>query len=239
MLGTGVEMSSGKKDCNWITIVTAFLSLLSALGVAYIGYQSRRLEHQVDLLKVRVEEESVAVERESVSLEQRRFEAEQRMRRDEIIREYVPMLLSSEETERRIALAVLFVLYPNDAPDILAKVSEAIGEEQSQEFMAMMEQAESIAERTGDWGIVIGSDTTLEAALDEVRTAQEYGYEAVVYYRGGWFATVVGPFPSQEVAESVNIVIRSEIRDSAFVINFNSWCPSPIQRDGYLECQTQ
>jgi hypothetical protein len=247
-----------KGQSKLVGIITAVLSLVSAVGVAFIGYrveqdklaleQARVALEQADMeIKAELDRISVSIGQETLALEQRRFEAEQRSRWDNVITEYVPKLLSPSEADRQVAVAILFVIYPNDARDILSKVAEALDEEQVEALKPLIEQAESLDEKTGEWAVAISSDLALEGegARYEVDVSREQGYDAVIYRRGDWYVTTIGPFPTKVEAERAKFVVQSEFpggsyRESAYVINLNSWCPRPVPIDDVLyECQGQ
>ena len=234
---------ASKQAPGRITIATAVLSLISALMVAIIGLTGNiRIEEirsQTTAAQGEVDRLNAAIKQAEVALEQRKFDAEQQARRDQVITTYVPRLLSSDQSEKQAAVAILFILYPNEAKDILARVAESLGEETAVALEETLKQATILDKKVGEWAIVIGSDTTLESAEYEATRAEEQGYTPLIYLKGDWFATTVGPFPTQTEAESVNIAVRSTIRESAFVVNLNSWCPQPIQKSGYYECPSQ
>lgn len=227
-----------------LSIVTPALALISALGVAVIGVlgniQLGDIRSETSAAKTEVEKLSVGVKAEQVALEQQRFDAEQQVRKDGIIMECVPKLLSADSTERDVALATLFVLYPNEANDILFRVAESLGHEQGEALKPAIRQAETLDVRVGSWAVVSASTSTLEEAQLEVGRAEDEGYTPVVIYkRGEWFGTTVGDFPSQEEAASAKIAIRSKIREGAYVVNLQSWCPNPTAKEGYYQCQAQ
>lgn len=244
----------------WATIVAAVLSLVSAVAVAVIGYQSIVLQTEIansieqgkltlEQAKLELEKESTGLKQEGLALDKSRFEAEQRARRDAIIKEYVPMLLSPNELDRQTAVAVLFVIYPNDATVILSQVAEALDEDQARVFEPLIEQAQNLDEKTGDWAVVISTDPDLEGTEWEVETATDYGYGATVYLIDDWFVTTIGPFSTELQAESARITVRTtfpggDYRQGAYVVNLNTWCPQHSaeqdeQGRTYFECQSQ
>jgi hypothetical protein len=71
----------------------------------------------------------------------------------------------------------------------------------------------------------------------EANTARKLGYSPVIYQKGELFAMTIGPFPSKTEADNANIAVRSNIRESAFVVNTGNWCPQPMEQEGYWQCQ--
>lgn len=102
-------------------------------------------------------------------------------------------------------------------------------------------------EKAGEWAVVISVDKSLagEGALYEVEVAKDQGYVAVIYRKGDWYFTIIGPFPNEVEAEKAKLIVRSKFpggsyRETAYVINLNSWCPQHEPTDdGYYECQSQ
>jgi hypothetical protein len=242
------KQAGDKQAPAWVTFAAAILSLISALLVAIIGYfgntriaelQSETSNAQLELQR-EVESLNASIEKAEVELAYQKFGAEQQARQDEIVMKYVPQLLSSNESDNHVATAVLFVLYPNDAEDILSRVRQSLSDEEKAGTLGQtIDQAKELGEQVGDWAIRIGSDEELEGAQFEVQRAEEQGYTAVIYLQGAWYITTVGPFSTQTDAERENITIRSTIREGASVINLNSWCPQKEQKNGYIECSQQ
>lgn len=206
------------------------------------------LHNEIDQQRVDLEAERLRFEQEierldlenrtiQVSLEQQRFEADVQNRQDLVIRDYVPLLFSPSDEDVNSALAVLFVLYPNEAKDMLARVSESQGEEFADFLQPAIERAESLAEATGDWVAVVSSFQSRDSALEHAAEINKGGiYGATVYLIGGYYTTTVGVFPTKESALSETIRIRDDLNTGAFVLNLNSACPRQVERDGYFEC---
>ena len=116
-----------------------------------------------------------------------------------------------------------------DGAEILPKVTEA----QS----APTEQAGTLGELTGPLTIVSASSRTLEDAEFEVYRAEQEGHAPVlILKRGEYFATTVGDFSDRGEAETLFFLVRADIRDSAYLVNLDTWCPRPVAQDGYFEC---
>jgi len=217
---------------SWfVTVLTPLLAAIATITSAYFAFVATSAKTQVDALNVALKEQEVA-------LEQRRLEAEQQARKEGIITTYVPKLVSGDEAERRAATAVLFVLYPNEAKDILARVAASVGDEAKPALEAVVVQAEALASRTGPWAIVAASEATLERAQAEVERAKAQGYSpTMIYKQDEWFNVVVGSFPTQNEAQQALVAIRAKIRDNAFVVDLSAWCNAPVGRGAYFECQ--
>jgi hypothetical protein len=232
------EANMDNKGPTWLTVITAFFSLASALGVAFVNFQVEKVRQQAETAKTEVEKLALNIKEQEVGLEQRRLEADQQTRREKVVIEHVPKILSVDENDKRAAIAIFFVLYPNEAKDILARIQEALGGEQQSALAPSIQQAKNLDIQTGFWAVVVSSDSTLEGAQFEVNRAKQQGYTPVmIYKRGPWFATTVGNFPSRGAAEGALIPLRAKIRDSAFIANLPSWCPNPAEKAGYYACQ--
>lgn len=120
---------------------------------------------------------------------------------------------------------------------MLARVSESQGEELSATLQPAIERAESLAEATGDWVVVISSFKSRDSALEHALEVNQGGmYGATVYSIGGYYTTTVGAFPTKENALSETIRIRDDLNTGAFVLNLNGACPRQVERDGFIEC---
>lgn len=89
----------------------------------------------------------------------------------------------------------------------------------------------------GQWGIIIGADKTSLAAEDEVKAAikADFTQEQVqIYLRNDWYRTVI-IFPTKKEAEEKKNKAR-KIRNSAYIVNFNSWCPKKEKKENYFQC---
>jgi|KBSSwiStaDraftv2_1062776.scaffolds.fasta_scaffold176324_3 hypothetical protein len=214
-----------------VQIVTVILTALSTLLVTFIGiYGNNRLEE--------IRNQSVAAtQTRTIELEREKLKADQQARLEKTLLEYIPKLVGANESERKTALAVLFILYPNDAKVILERTTASLSGEQKTMLQPTVQQAEALATKTGAWSIVIGSDATLEGAQVEATQARKQGYTpAVIYQQDKWFVTTVGSYPNQEAAMSENIAVRSKMRSSAFLVNVKSWCANPVDQEGYVTC---
>lgn len=227
---------------RWLPIVTVTSSLLSTIGVAALGLFGTIWNQEIQR-KINAENSDKTAQLERMKLEEQR-----RSRQKDIIIAYVPNLLSSNESEKKVAVGILFTIYPNEAKDILLRANQVLTSSNNDSAnqnlknqnsnLKFIKQAEVLNNAVGYWTVVAGSDSDLEAAKFEAKRAIEQGYSGVnIYERGTWFATTIGNFPNQGDAESANVAIRRNIRDSAFVVNLKSWCPQPKKRDGYQICQ--
>jgi hypothetical protein len=168
-----------------VQIVTVILTALSTLLVTFIGiYGNNRLEE--------IRNQSVAAtQTRTIELEREKLKAEQQARLEKTLLEYIPKLVGANESERKTALAVLFILYPNDAKVILERTTASLSGEQKTMLQPTVQQAEALATKTGAWSIVIGSDATLEGAQFEATQARKQGYTpAVIYQKDKWFVTI-------------------------------------------------
>lgn len=85
------------------------------------------------------------------------------------------------------------------------------------------------------WGVVFGSDRTLEAARDELRRASRSGVDgAAIYLRNGYYASIALCADRAE-AERVMRIVRAFRRD-AYVADMQAWCLQPQPRAGHVEC---
>lgn len=220
-----------------IAIITTVLSVGSAIGVAYLSFRSHNADAAISIL-------NASSKKEEVALEQRKFEEEQKIRQDKIIIENVPKLLSSNDSDRRIGLAVIFTLYPNQAKDILSTISQSEDKNSNSQLAKDIEKAKALNDEVGEWIIVVSSDETIDIAKSVAQETRNQGYSpTTIYHNKNWYATTVGPYPNQVEAESASIAVRSNLsvksvqRADAFVRKLKSWCHAPKDAGGYKECQ--
>ena len=218
-----------KKSPNALVLFTAVLSLISALGVAYLGYQSKTVE--------------TSVKREEIAFEQAKFDTEQKNRDTENLKLIVPKIVSNDEQEVKVGMTTLFVLFQSRAKDILESVNSALTEQQKaalkDQLQPALQRAQELGALTDAWIIVVGGDKTVEDAKDELERAKRAGYTPTLYLKQGWYRTTVGPFPTKTDGERANIAVGATLRNGAYVVNLKSWCPKQSPKDNYVECQGQ
>jgi hypothetical protein len=232
-----MNMSNEKYMPLEIAIITAVLSVGSAIGVAVLSYKSHNADAAISIL-------NASSKKDEVALAQRKFEDEQMTRREKIIIENVPKLLSSNDSDRRIGLAVIFTLYPNQAKDILSAVSQSEDKNSNPKLTEAIKKATDLDREVGEWIIVVSSDETIEIAKSVAQEARNQGYSPTIYQKKkDLYATTIGPYPNQVEAESAAIAVRSSLsvksmqRADAFVRKLKSWCHDPQDRPGYKECR--
>jgi cell division septation protein DedD len=212
-----------------LVVFTAALSLVSALGVAYLSYQTKNVETDV--------------KREEIAFEQAKFDTEQKNRDAENLKAIVPKIVSKDEQEVKVGMTTLFVLYQSRAKDILETVNSALTEQQraalKDQIQPALARAQQLETLNDTWIIVVGGDRSLDEAADEVSRAQRAGYTPTLYLKQGWYRTTVGPFPTKSDADRTNIAVSATLRNGAYVVNLKSWCPQPSPKDKYVECTGQ
>ena len=210
------------------------VALLSAITTILVAFNT----NNIDQLRIQSgNAQGLAEQLQVKEREERQLDETKRATRQKFLTEYVPNLISHNDGDRTTATALLFILYPNEAKDILASLKKAVGDQPALGLEQTLVRANALAVQTGSWAIVIGSDATFPDAQFEVARARDNGYpDGVIYRRDGIFATTVGTFPDQSTAERSAIAVRLKIRNSAFVVNILSWCPVPQPRDGFSEC---
>ena len=220
------KADGAKKSPNLLTIVTTVLTVFSALGVAYLSFQSKS--------------EESSVKREEIAFQQTKFDAEQKNRDDEALKFIIPKILSKDEQELKVGMATLFVLFPTDAKDILISVQSSLTEPQKastkDQFQPALQRAQELETLTDKWIIAVGGDKDSNDAKAEIERAKRAGYSPTLYLKDGWFRTTIGPFPTQTDAERANIAVRATLRNDAYVVNLKSWCPVQSPKGDYVEC---
>ena len=99
----------------------------------------------------------------------------------------------------------------------------------------LIQRVQSAQLTPSGWAVAFGSDKTLAAARDEVARASRSGIQGSgIYFRNGYFASIAVVETREQADEYLRIV--KTFRSDSYVTRFSSWCASPMQRDGYIEC---
>lgn len=86
-----------------------------------------------------------------------------------------------------------------------------------------------------DYGVVFGSDRTLDAARDEIRRASRNGVQdAGIYFRNGYFASIATATTRAD-ADRILGIVRA-FRSDAYATRMETWCAQPVGREGYIDC---
>ena len=102
----------------------------------------------------------------------------------------------------------------------------------------MVEKALSAVGEGTSWGVVLGSDVSLEAARDEIGRASKNAIPgAAIYLRNGYYVSIAVT-NSREIAQHYLTIARG-FRPDAYIVSMGTWCRNPQQRDGFMECQDQ
>ena len=207
----------------------------NTINVAEINASVEQAQNEIE---AKIAESTIEMQQQDLEMRHLQFDADEKARRDQIIRQYVPMLLGASPLGRNEAIAVLVSIYPNDAKTILATVAESQSEAYGRILEPMIERAEAVDELVGSWIVVVSNDPTLEGAAIGVQKYTDTGFTPTVYVIEGLYVTTVGPYPSLEDAERSQITLRAELAPGAYVLNLNRSCPvSEYIADGnYYEC---
>lgn len=87
--------------------------------------------------------------------------------------------------------------------------------------------SQRLAPAGSDWLVLAGSDTTEQAAMDEVRKARNAGFDKVkVFKNRGMYRTAI-VFDDRQDAADVLPSVKDKVRDSAYIVSRDKWCPAP------------
>lgn len=94
-----------------------------------------------------------------------------------------------------------------------------------------------VSNSPSEWGVIYGGDSTLDAAKYETTVvAKKYNIpNPRIYKRQGSFRSV-SVVNSQQEANKVLSKARNR-RSDAYLVNLSIWCPKPVDKDKYFECQ--
>jgi len=99
----------------------------------------------------------------------------------------------------------------------------------------LVERAQSSLGSEGGWGVVFGSDISIEAARDEIARASKRGIQpAKIYYRNGYFASIAVVDSRDQAQEYLSRA--KEFRPDAYITPMDRWCRNPQAREGFTEC---
>ncbi len=213
----------------WATVISLISAVLVAFISFYGNYRINQLQNQLD--QQRLDNE--------ILLAQSRFEEEQRARRDTILSNWVPLLVSDDAAERNRALAVLFAIYPDDVYTILTTVSESQGQgvAANSDLQAALASAESLSELVGEWVVIVTTLPTLPEAQASALEAEALGYVVAIYqFAPDSFSVAIGPFPARDDANRANIAVRAQLNQGAYTLNITQECPQPQPQEGYVAC---
>jgi hypothetical protein len=90
--------------------------------------------------------------------------------------------------------------------------------------------------KIGGLGVLLGSDTSLQAAQDEITRASKKGIpKAKLYFRNGYYVSiaVVG---NKETAQK-SLTIAKTFRPDARIVKMDTWCRKPQPQNGFVVCQ--
>lgn len=207
------EKEGGAKP--WVTAVTIAAPVLSAIVVAV-------LTQQTSVQLAEMERDTKASE---ITIEQNKLRDQQELRRQQFMVEHLPKMLSSNSTERQIGRALLLLNYPSEAADILKQIAPATSGNLRESLEEVTREAIEIQKATGDWAIVVSGDKALDPAKWEFDRANRLNFKPVsLYFRDGFYRTVVGNYPNRQVAEQAAIAIRPQTRSDAYVVALGRWC---------------
>jgi hypothetical protein len=193
------------------------------------------------VLNGRVAELETAVAREQLELARQEFSADEKARRNRLLTTYIPMIMSDTPNDVEAARAVLFVVFPNDAKAILEsalKAATAATPEQQLILEETVAVAEEVAAETGTWAVVISAEPDLPSAKSAKAEAGDFGPLELLKRDDTWFV-VRTDLPNQKTAEEVLIGVRGLLREDAFVVNFNEFCPNAQDLGADSDDETQ
>ncbi len=227
-----------KKEFN-MQKITAFFSLLSAVGVIYVGYIL--IAMQADLEKLDQE-----IQHEEIMLEIKRFEAAQRKEKNKLISKYIPKLIYGDETVKHELLDILSVLYPNEAGNIMRNIDVTLEKKkmeldqafrQTSNIKAPVEEpTEEEPKHPEEWAVVVSTDKSIEAAEHEVTRAKDQNYSPMIYKKGRRYITILGPYANRSKVEKITERVQKNLNETSYIISYQKWCKQQVARDQYVEC---
>ena len=100
----------------------------------------------------------------------------------------------------------------------------------------LVQKAQSDTASSGGWGVVFGSDVSLQAANDEIRRASAKGITgAAVYFRNNYYASIA--ITDDRAAAQQYLGIARTFRPDAYIATMSTWCRNPQTQAGFTECR--
>jgi hypothetical protein len=82
---------------------------------------------------------------------------------------------------------------------------------------------------------VTGGYRNVEQARVDADSIRAKGYAAIVYVRNGVARTAIR-FNTRNEARQALPQIQAQVRRSAYLVDWNKWCPEPTQQSGHVRC---
>ena len=102
----------------------------------------------------------------------------------------------------------------------------------------LVEKAQSAISTSGGWGVVFGSDISLEAARDKIARASKKDIPSGgIYFRNGYYASIA--VVDDRTTAQEYLAIAKIFRPDAYITSMATWCRNPQPRDGFTECQNR
>lgn len=209
-------------------VVVAWISKSTSLDIAKLEASARTTANEIEDKKLQEQRDA---RESSVQMEQARVRDQQDTRRLAFLEKHLPQLLSSKETERRVATALLRIIYPSEAAEVLAQISPLAAPATRLAMQQDQKDAEVLRTATGDWAIVISADRTFDLAAKWLTGVQSRGNSpAQLYFRDGLYRVTVGSYPTRQLAEQAAIALRPQTRADAYVVAVGRWCQNRSPR---------
>lgn len=87
-----------------------------------------------------------------------------------------------------------------------------------------------------EWLIIAGTDTSIEAAKDELNKAKKISVDAKIYKKGNLFMTVIPNFSSKNDAFNRLPDMKKGVNSDAYIVSSSGWCRSVQDNGDYLTC---
>lgn len=217
-----------KRSFN-IQTVTALFSLASAVGIAFIGYMLASLKVDMEILDQKIKHEEIM-------FEIKKFEASQRQEKRKLIIKYIPKLIYGDENVKLELLDILSALYPTEVDNIMRNIDKTLDSKKTAAEKFPIEPSAENTEETQQWGIVVGTDKSIEAAEHEVSRAEDQKYSPVIYKKGRDYVTMIGPFKNRMTVERITKRVKRKLNETSYIIDYRQWCRQQVARDQYIEC---
>ncbi len=188
------------------------------------------------MFNLQIEKINSIYREKEIALEEFRFDEEKQARRDKLLNEWVPKIVSDDDEEKKKALAVLFAILPEEVEQILKNIDSSL-EEDDAILTDAVTSAEELSDSYGDWIIIIASQVNEKEANEWINLAKKHQYEVTRYDFKEGLSIAIEFFPTEDDARFALIRIQEFINRGAYPLNFNQTCPNPEYKGNVTICK--
>jgi SPOR domain len=130
----------------------------------------------------------------------------------------------------------------NASKELIGQNQQAISDTQKNIQAAqqvIVANSQRLAPTRSGWLVLAGADTSEADAMNELRKARGAGFDKVkVFKNRGMYRTAIVYDDRQDAADAL-VSVKAKVRDSAYIVAQDKWCPNPTNVSATLiDCGT-